>query len=206
MLIATAIAALAGTSAAAGGSALTSTSIAKSRSSAADTIRASVVRIRSGSASTGRMGNGLVVRADGYILTSSEVVAGLGPGTGVDVVTADGQHATAGVIGVANGLAVLKASGLHGLTAASFADSDTRTTTPRDTPGDVASTVSVGGAVVGLDGRVLAVSRTTAGDATPNPSLVPANEAIRLAVEVIATADVEIIATTDTDDGGHGSG
>ena len=72
---------------------------------------------------TSGTGSGIVLRTDGTILTNHHVVAGA---TEVTVTTADGTTASATVVGTdpSSDLAVVRAEGLDGLTAAVFADSD----------------------------------------------------------------------------------
>ncbi|MFD7659529.1 S1C family serine protease, partial [Actinosynnema sp. NPDC059797] len=75
---------------------------------------------------TGRgegLGSGVVLSADGRILTNDHVVAGADR---VTVTLADGRTADASVLGsdASSDLAVLQAEGVSGLTPAVFADSD----------------------------------------------------------------------------------
>jgi putative serine protease PepD len=70
-------------------------------------------------------GSGVVLSSDGLILTNNHVVADAGQGGRVQVQLSDGSTATAVVVGTSPGsdLAVLRADGASGLTAATF-DSD----------------------------------------------------------------------------------
>jgi putative serine protease PepD len=71
-------------------------------------------------------GSGVVLSSDGLILTNNHVVADAGQGGRVQVQLSDGSTATAVVVGTSPGsdLAVLRADGASGLTAATFGDSD----------------------------------------------------------------------------------
>ncbi|MCU1693739.1 MAG: htrA 2 [Frankiales bacterium] len=91
--------------------------------SAAATIAPSVVTIAVRTATGSGTGSGVVLKTDGTILTNNHVVAGA---TSVTVTLDDGRTATARVLGTdpTSDLAVVRASGLSGLTAAVFADSD----------------------------------------------------------------------------------
>jgi putative serine protease PepD len=70
-------------------------------------------------------GSGVILSADGYVLTNNHVVASASGDT-VKVVFADGKSAQAKIVGTdpKTDLAVVKASGVSGLKAASFGDSD----------------------------------------------------------------------------------
>jgi putative serine protease PepD len=126
---------------------------------AAAAIAKSVVTItvRSGDG-TGGTGSGVIVRADGYILTNDHVVAAAGSG-GIGVRFADGRTATATVTGrdESTDLAVVKVDGVSGLAAATFADSSRL---------KVGQTVVAVGSPLGLDetvttGIVSALHRAT---------------------------------------------
>ena len=68
----------------------------------------------------------MVLSSDGLILTNNHVVADAGQGGRIQVQLSDGSTATAKVVGTSPGsdLAVLRADGVSGLTAATFDDSD----------------------------------------------------------------------------------
>jgi putative serine protease PepD len=101
-------------------------------------------------------GSGVIIRADGYILTNDHVVSlGTGGGT-LRVVLADGRTAPATIVGrdPSDDLAVVKVSGLSGLPAATFGRSSGLT---------VGQTVVAVGAPLGLSDTVTSgiVSNTT---------------------------------------------
>ncbi len=117
------------------------------RSSLADIaarLQPSVVSINTG---TGE-GSGVVLTADGYILTNNHVV-GTARGNSVTVTFSDGKKAKATVVGTdpKTDLGVVKADGVSGLTAAKFGDSDAMR---------VGDTVLALGSPLGLDGSVTA--------------------------------------------------
>ncbi|WFE42148.1 trypsin-like peptidase domain-containing protein [Micromonospora sp. WMMD998] len=70
-------------------------------------------------------GSGVILSADGYVLTNNHVVASASGDT-VKVVFADGKNAPAKIVGTdpKTDLAVVQASGVSGLKAAKFGDSD----------------------------------------------------------------------------------
>ncbi|WP_320067500.1 S1C family serine protease [Micromonospora sp. RTGN7] len=84
-------------------------------------VQDSVVSITTGSGE----GSGVILSDDGYALTNNHVVASADGGT-VRVRFADGKSAEAKIIGTdpKTDLAVVKASGVSGLKAAKFGDSD----------------------------------------------------------------------------------
>ncbi len=86
----------------------------------AEQVQPSVVSIAAGSGS----GSGVVLTADGYILSNNHVVAAA-QGDTVRVAFADGKTATARIIGTdpRTDLAVVKASGVSGLKPAAFGSS-----------------------------------------------------------------------------------
>jgi putative serine protease PepD len=110
----------------------------------AATVQPSVVSIDTGSAE----GSGVVLTSDGYVLTNNHVVS-TARGRTVQLAFSDGRTATATVVGTdpANDIAVVKASGLQGLTAATIGDSDQV---------QVGDTVLAIGSPLGLDGTVTA--------------------------------------------------
>ncbi|MBN6055191.1 trypsin-like peptidase domain-containing protein [Nonomuraea sp. RK-328] len=75
--------------------------------------------------STGE-GSGVVLTADGLVLTNNHVVVGAGQGGRMTVKFSDGKSAKASVVGTdpATDLAVIKAEGVSGLTPAQLGDSD----------------------------------------------------------------------------------
>ncbi|MEU7801868.1 trypsin-like peptidase domain-containing protein [Micromonospora arborensis] len=87
----------------------------------AASVQDSVVSITTGSGE----GSGVVLTADGYVLTNNHVVASASGDT-VQVVFADGKTAQAKIIGTdpKTDLAVVKANGVTDLKAAKFGDSD----------------------------------------------------------------------------------
>jgi putative serine protease PepD len=112
-------------------------------------VEPSVVSIDTGSAE----GSGVVMTADGYIVTNNHVVAtaqeNVAGGNTVRVTFSNGRTATATIVGTdpTNDLAVVKATGVSGLTPATFADSDQV---------QVGDTVLAIGSPLGLDGTVTA--------------------------------------------------
>ncbi|GAA2889184.1 hypothetical protein Acy02nite_58580 [Actinoplanes cyaneus] len=93
-------------------------------------------------------GSGVVLSADGYIVTNNHVVATAGGGT-VNIIFADGKKATATIVGTdpRTDLAVVKATGVSGLKAATFGDSSQM---------QVGDTVLALGSPLGLEGSVTA--------------------------------------------------
>ncbi|WP_049574539.1 S1C family serine protease [Nonomuraea sp. SBT364] len=96
--------------------------------------------------STGE-GSGVVLSADGLILTNNHVVVGAGQGGQMSVKFSDGKTAKATVVGTdpATDLAVIKAEGVSGLTAAQLGDSGQL---------QVGDSVLAMGSPLGLDGSV----------------------------------------------------
>ncbi|MDQ7907189.1 trypsin-like peptidase domain-containing protein [Phytohabitans sp. ZYX-F-186] len=105
-------------------------------------VAGSVVSITAGNAG----GSGVVLSEDGYVLTNNHVVESVGSGT-IGLTFADGKTASAKVVGTdpRTDLAVIKADGVSGLTAAAFGDSDGM---------QVGDTVLALGSPLGLDGSV----------------------------------------------------
>jgi len=110
----------------------------------AGNLQPSVVSINTG---TGE-GSGVVLTADGYILTNNHVVA-TARGNSVTVTFSDGKKAQASIVGTdpKTDLGVIKANGVSGLKAAKFGDSDAMR---------VGDTVLALGSPLGLDGSVTA--------------------------------------------------
>jgi len=94
-------------------------------SKAAQVILPSVVTISEVSSSEAGTGSGMVIRADGYILTNNHVVSGASSGGTLTVTLASGEELPATVVGTdpSSDLAVIKIN-KTGLTAATFGDSD----------------------------------------------------------------------------------
>ena len=94
-------------------------------------------------------GSGVVLSSDGLILTNNHVVAGAGQNGRIQIQLSDGSTASAAVVGTSPGsdLAVLRADGVSGLTAATFGDSDAL---------EVGDTVLAVGSPLGLEGSVTA--------------------------------------------------
>ncbi|MBF9134894.1 trypsin-like peptidase domain-containing protein [Plantactinospora sp. S1510] len=107
-------------------------------------VENSVVSISTSSAE----GSGVVMSADGFVLTNNHVVASAN-GDQVQVVFADGKKAAAKIIGTdpKTDLAVVKAEGVSGLAAAKFGDSDAM---------QVGDQVLALGSPLGLQGSVTA--------------------------------------------------
>jgi putative serine protease PepD len=107
-------------------------------------VQDSVVSINTGEGE----GSGVVLSADGYVLTNNHVVATAG-GDSVNVVFADGESARARIVGTdpKTDLAVVKAQGVSGLKPATLGDSDGMR---------VGDTVLALGSPLGLQGSVTA--------------------------------------------------
>jgi putative serine protease PepD len=110
----------------------------------AASVQDSIVTIMTGSGE----GSGVILSADGYVLTNNHVVASASGDT-VKVVFADGKTAQAKIIGTdpKTDLAVVQASGVSGLKAAKFGDSDAM---------QVGDQVLALGSPLGLQGSVTA--------------------------------------------------
>ena len=91
-------------------------------------------------------GSGVVITADGYIVTNNHVVA-TAAGDAVTVIFANGKKAQAKIVGTdpRTDLAVIKADGVSGLAAATFGDSSKM---------QVGDTVLALGSPLGLEGSV----------------------------------------------------
>lgn len=115
---------------------------------AAQKIQPSVVTIAVQAGNSGGIGTGVVLDADGNILTNEHVVAAAGQGAGAITVTfQDATTARASVVGTSasNDLAVIKVDGVSDLTPATFARSESLT---------VGQTVVAVGAPLGLSESV----------------------------------------------------
>ena len=111
-------------------------------SDVAEAVLPSVVSLQTNSA----LGSGVVITADGAILTNNHVVEQARGGT-VQVTFSSGKTATATIVGTdpKNDLAVVKVSGVSGLTPLAFGDSGAV---------HVGDTVLAVGSPLGLDGSV----------------------------------------------------
>jgi putative serine protease PepD len=114
--------------------------------SAAATAMKSVVTLSVRGGQEAGTGSGIVLRADGYILTNEHVTAVADGSGSITVAFSDGRTATATLVGAdkATDLAVVKVN-LTGLTAGTFADSDAL---------KVGQTVVAVGSPLGLNGTV----------------------------------------------------
>ncbi|MBB5116041.1 putative serine protease PepD [Micromonospora echinospora] len=110
----------------------------------AASVQDSIVTIMTGSGE----GSGVILSADGFVLTNNHVVAGAGGDT-VRVVFANGKSASARIVGTdpKTDLAVVQASGVSDLKAAKFGDSDAM---------QVGDQVLALGSPLGLQGSVTA--------------------------------------------------
>ena len=88
-------------------------------------ILPSVVSLEVRRGSTGDTGTGIVISADGYILTNNHVVADVSKGAALSVVLADEQQVPGTVIGrdTVNDLAVVRVDNVRGLRAATLGSS-----------------------------------------------------------------------------------
>lgn len=106
---------------------ITDPEAATSATAAAAKAAPSVVTVYVSSGSASGSGSGVVLSADGYVLTNNHVVALDGAGeAAVQVRTADGRLYDARIVGTdpSSDLAVLQLADAGGLTAATFADSE----------------------------------------------------------------------------------
>ncbi|GGL24920.1 S1C family serine protease [Planomonospora parontospora] len=89
-------------------------------------VQPAVVSIEVKTAAGGGEGSGVVLSADGLILTNNHVVGSAGQDGRVTVKFSDGRTAPARIVGTdpATDLAVIRAENVSGLTAASLGDSD----------------------------------------------------------------------------------
>ena len=128
------------TATATGSSSTTATTTSLANVAAA--VLPSVVSIETQSA----VGSGVIITADGSILTNNHVVA-TAQGSTVQVTFNTGKTATATIVGTdpSHDLAVIKVSGVSGLTPITFADSGSV---------KVGDTVLAVGSPLGLDGSV----------------------------------------------------
>jgi putative serine protease PepD len=122
---------------------------ATSLASAAAAVTPSVVSIVVQSAGQEVEGSGVVLSADGLIVTNNHVVEDAARGGRITVQLSDGRTVAATVVGTdpATDLAVIQAQGVSGLKAATFGDSDAL---------EVGDTVLAVGNPLGLDDSVTA--------------------------------------------------
>ncbi len=92
----------------------------------AKAVQPSVVSIAVRTQTGGTEGSGVILSADGRILTNNHVVEGAARGAQISVRFSDGKSASATVVGTdpATDLAVIQAQNVSGLTPASLGDSD----------------------------------------------------------------------------------
>lgn len=92
-------------------------------SAVVDKVENSVVQVNMRTANAEGIGSGVIIGADGRILTNNHVVAGAEQ---LSVTLANGREVPASVVGTdpASDLAVVQAEGVSGLTPAKFGDSD----------------------------------------------------------------------------------
>jgi putative serine protease PepD len=91
----------------------------------AKAVSPSVVLISETTPALQGTGSGIILRPDGYILTNNHVVSAAASGGSIRVTFADGKTLAAAIVGrdPSSDLAVIKVSGVTGLTAARLADS-----------------------------------------------------------------------------------
>lgn len=137
----------------------------------AKAVQPAVVSIQVKTPNGGGEGSGVVLSADGLILTNNHVVAAGGQGGQVTVKFSDGKTATARVVGTdpATDLAVIRANDVSGLTRAAIGDSDRL---------KVGDSVLAIGSPLGLSGSVTAgivsaLNRTLNVGGQPRPQLPP---------------------------------
>ncbi|MBT2488859.1 trypsin-like peptidase domain-containing protein [Streptomyces sp. ISL-96] len=118
---------LTGTEPATGGNGVSGTNVSQSSkgtvSGVAQAVSPSIVEISATSASGDSTGSGVIITADGEIITNNHVVSGA---DSVKVKLSDGRTYTADVVGTAPGkdLALIKLQGASGLKAATLGSSD----------------------------------------------------------------------------------
>jgi putative serine protease PepD len=115
-----------------------------SLSGVVEAVAPSVVTINIQNGQSGALGSGVIISADGLVLTNNHVIA---DGGTVTVDLADGRTVPATVVGAdaAHDLAVLQMQNVSGLTPATLGDSDTLT---------AGQTVLAFGSPLGLEGTV----------------------------------------------------
>ncbi|WP_456599075.1 S1C family serine protease [Blastococcus sp. SYSU DS0616] len=164
---------VAGTSSSAAAQSVTTENPERATTATAAAAKAapSVVTVYVTTGTSAGSGSGVVLTADGYVLTNNHVVAADGAGSGtVQVRTADGTLYDAEVVGTdpAFDLAVLRLEGADDLVPATFADSD------EVQVGDIAVAI---GAPLGLsntvtDGIISATGRAVATGSTQDDATV----------------------------------
>ncbi len=127
------------------GSAPAAATSGTAEAAAAATLKSVVTLNVTGTRESGT-GSGVVIRADGYILTNQHVVAAAESGGSITATLPDGRTVPATIVGTdtVTDLAVVKVS-VSGLTAVTFADSDAV---------KIGQTVVAVGSPLGLDGTV----------------------------------------------------
>ena len=127
------------------GSAPAAATTSTAEAAAATALKSVVTLNVTGSQGSGT-GSGVIIRADGYILTNQHVVAVAQSGGSITATLSDGRTVPATIVGTdtVTDLAVVKVSA-SGLTAATFADSDAV---------KIGQTVVAVGSPLGLDGTV----------------------------------------------------
>jgi putative serine protease PepD len=90
-------------------------------------VDSEVVSLTVASAQETDLGSGVIIKSSGLILTNNHVIAAAANGGAITVTFTDGKTAKATVVAAdaAEDLAIVQASGVSGLTAATFADSST---------------------------------------------------------------------------------
>jgi putative serine protease PepD len=108
-----------------GSTATVATSTASSLASVAAAVKPSVVTVVVRGAGQEAEGSGIILRADGVILTNNHVVAAVGAGASITVQLSNGRTAAATVVGTdpATDLAVIRAQGVSGLKPATLGSS-----------------------------------------------------------------------------------
>ncbi|GAB1817856.1 S1C family serine protease [Herbidospora sp. RD11066] len=121
--------------------------MAGSIAAVAKAVQPSVVMITVTSQQGQGEGSGVILSADGLILTNNHVVAGAGANAQMQVKFSDGRTAQATLVGTdpTTDIAVIRATGVTGLTAASLGDSDAL---------QVGESVLAIGSPLGLEGSV----------------------------------------------------
>ncbi|HEY7135602.1 MAG TPA: trypsin-like peptidase domain-containing protein [Acidimicrobiia bacterium] len=142
-------------------------------SAAADKVLPSVVTINEQGQSGGGTGSGVIISADGYILTNNHVVSDAANGGTLEVILNSGKKVSATIVGrdPISDLAVIKASGAGQLTPATLGDSDSL---------QIGQQLVAVGSPLGLSGTVTSgiVSSLHRAVATGDPSVSDTNAVI----------------------------